>query len=140
MSLASLMGGLALANAKLGAVHGFAGVIGGITQAPHGAICAALLAHVCRVNLDQRRRSRSPGASTTWPSGSPGTRRRRAEDGITWIEQTCGPLEHPAAPAFGLSEPDTAVVVSGAARASSTAGNPVTLTAEELSAIFISAL
>ena len=43
MSLASLMGGLALANAKLGAVHGFAGVLGGMTDARHGAICAALL-------------------------------------------------------------------------------------------------
>jgi alcohol dehydrogenase class IV len=43
MALASLYGGLALANAGLGAVHGFAGVAGGMFQAPHGAVCAALL-------------------------------------------------------------------------------------------------
>ena len=43
MSLASLFGGIALANAKLGAVHGFAGPIGGMFPAPHGAICARLL-------------------------------------------------------------------------------------------------
>ncbi|MBV9671724.1 MAG: iron-containing alcohol dehydrogenase, partial [Verrucomicrobia bacterium] len=46
MALASLLGGLSLANAGLGAVHGFAGPIGGSFSAPHGAICAALLPHV----------------------------------------------------------------------------------------------
>lgn len=43
MAYVSLCGGLALANAGLGAVHGFAGVIGGETGAAHGAICGALL-------------------------------------------------------------------------------------------------
>ena len=49
MSLASLFGGLALANAGLGAVHGFAGPIGGMFSAPHGAICAALLSQAYAV-------------------------------------------------------------------------------------------
>ena len=40
MAMASLFGGLAMANAKLGAVHGFAGVLGGTFGRPHGAICA----------------------------------------------------------------------------------------------------
>ena len=51
MALVSLLGGMALANAKLGAVHGFAGVIGGLVTAPHGAICAALLAAVTEANV-----------------------------------------------------------------------------------------
>jgi len=46
----SLTGGIALANAGLGAVHGLAGVIGGLTPAPHGAICGALLAPILRLN------------------------------------------------------------------------------------------
>lgn len=50
MALTSLFGGLALANAGLGAVHGFAGVIGGRTGAAHGAICGALLGPVLRAN------------------------------------------------------------------------------------------
>lgn len=52
MGLTSLTGGITLANAGLGAVHGFAGVIGGLTDAPHGAICGTLLPHVLRANRD----------------------------------------------------------------------------------------
>ena len=45
MAWVSLCGGLALANAGLGAVHGLAGVIGGVTGAAHGAVCGVLLPH-----------------------------------------------------------------------------------------------
>ncbi len=45
MSFASHLGGLALANAGLGVVHGFASPLGGQWKAPHGALCAALLPH-----------------------------------------------------------------------------------------------
>jgi alcohol dehydrogenase class IV len=51
MSLASLFSGMALANAKLGAVHGLAGPLGGVLSAPHGAICARLLPFVMETNL-----------------------------------------------------------------------------------------
>ena len=50
LALASVLGGLCLANAGLGAVHGFAAPIGGMFDAPHGAVCAALLPAVLRVN------------------------------------------------------------------------------------------
>ncbi|MFP7674643.1 iron-containing alcohol dehydrogenase [Marivita sp. S0852] len=50
MALTSLVGGITLANAGLGAVHGLAGVIGSHTAAPHGAVCAALLPHVLAYN------------------------------------------------------------------------------------------
>src|SRR5205809_5295126 len=59
MAAASLFGGIALANAGLGAVHGFAGPIGGMFPAPHGAVCAALLPHVVKANL-KALRARSP--------------------------------------------------------------------------------
>src|SRR5438128_9581137 len=59
MCVVSLFGGLALANAGLGAVHGFAGPIGGMFPAPHGAICAALLPHVMRANVNALRQRQS---------------------------------------------------------------------------------
>jgi alcohol dehydrogenase class IV len=139
MSLSSLMGGLALANAKLGAVHGFAGVVGGMTTAPHGAICAALLPHVCRANLahaDEALTGRFDDLAR-WLTDDPDA---RAPDGIAWIEKTCAALGIAGLATFGLSDQDSDAVVAGAARASSMAGNPVTLTADELAANFHAAL
>lgn len=139
MSLCSLMGGLVLANAKLGAVHGFAGVIGGMTDAPHGAICAALLGPVCAANLehaDDRLRGRFAQIAaclTGVPDAAP-------EDGLHWIEHTCALFEIPMLSAYGLTDQDTDEVVAKAARASSMQGNPVELTPEELSEVFLAAL
>ncbi len=62
MALASLFGGLALANAGLGAAHGFAGPVGGMFHAPHGAVCAAFLPHVMAVNV-RALRARQPGSA-----------------------------------------------------------------------------
>ena len=56
MSWASLLGGLSLANAGLGAVHGFAAPIGGMFPAPHGAVCAAVLPHAMAANVAALRR------------------------------------------------------------------------------------
>ena len=70
MALCSLLGGMSLANAKLGAVHGFAGVIGGMVDAPHGAICAALLAPVVEVNVACAARSRPRRARPWTATGS----------------------------------------------------------------------
>ncbi len=51
IALSSLCGGLALANAKLGAMHGFAGPIGGMFDAPHEAVCARLLPLIMEANV-----------------------------------------------------------------------------------------
>ena len=58
MAWASLLGGLALANAGLGAVHGFAAPIGGRFPAPHGAVCAAVLPHAMAINIEALRAAR----------------------------------------------------------------------------------
>lgn len=52
MSLAALMGGMVLANAGLGAVHGLASSIGGRSRHPHGLICAVLLPWIMEYNLE----------------------------------------------------------------------------------------
>lgn len=139
MSLCSLMGGLSLANAKLGAVHGFAGVIGGMTDAPHGAVCAALLGPVCEVNLahaDARLTARFALIAACLT----GVHDATPEDALHWIEHTCAVFEIPMLSAYGLSDLDTDEVVAKAARASSMQGNPVTLSTEELAEVFRAAL
>ena len=51
LALAALYGGLALANAGLGAAHGLVAPLGGLLEVPHGVGCAALLPSVMRVNF-----------------------------------------------------------------------------------------
>ncbi len=139
MALASTLGGLALANAKLGAVHGFAAVLGGMTAAPHGAICAAMLAPVCRANL-ARADPALVGRFEDIAAWLTGDRQATAADGLDWIEETRAQLRIPRLSDFGLSVDDTDEVVMKAARASSMQGNPVHLDAEDLAEVFRAAL
>jgi len=52
LSWGSLLAGMALANARLGAVHGMAHPLGAIYHIPHGLVCAALLPHVLEINRE----------------------------------------------------------------------------------------
>ena len=79
MALTSLFGGLALANAGLGAVHGFAGPLGGMFHGAHGAICARLLPHVMAINVRalQQRTAGEPCPAALRRDRSPSDRERR---------------------------------------------------------------
>ena len=61
MATAALLSGMALANAGLGAVHGIAAPLGGVTNAPHGAICAALLAPITASTVQALQRADPAG-------------------------------------------------------------------------------
>ncbi|MEM6489616.1 MAG: urease accessory protein UreD, partial [Pseudomonadota bacterium] len=72
MAYVGLVGGLALSNAGLGAVHGFAGVLGGRTGAAHGAICGRLLPFVLAMN--ERLTAEAVGDASTRVSTSASAR------------------------------------------------------------------
>jgi len=144
MCLASLFGGLALANAKLGAVHGFAGPLGGMYPAAHGALCAGLLPFVLEANIKalQSRASDSPALDrydevARLITGLPAA---RAADGIAWVRNLCVQLEIKPLAAYGIEEKDFTDIVVKARTASSMKGNPIELTQGELLEILQKAL
>jgi alcohol dehydrogenase class IV len=144
MSLTALFGGMALANAKLGAVHGFAAPIGGMFDAPHGAVCAILLPPVMDANIAALR-DRTPDHEALARYAEvarllTGDSAASPEDGAAWIRQLVTDLGVPGLSAYGISEEAVPQVVEKAAVASSMQGNPIPLTSDELSAILTSAL
>jgi alcohol dehydrogenase class IV len=144
MALASLLGGLALANAGLGAVHGFAAPVGGMFAAPHGAVCAALLPHVMEVNI-RALRARAPDSEPlrryqTVARILTGQPDATAEGGIEWVRQIRQTLRIPPLSAYGIRDQDVAELVELAAQASSMKANPIPLTPEELREILTRAL
>jgi alcohol dehydrogenase class IV len=144
MALCSLLGGLALANAKLGAVHGLAGVIGGTAGVPHGFACAAVLPAVVEANVRALRSGPDGGPAldryataarllTGDPSAS-------IEDGLAWIRETIRLLAVPGLGTFGIQPGQAADIAAAAARSSSMQGNPVPLPDSELRAIILQSL
>ncbi len=136
MAFGSLMGGLALANAGLGAVHGFAAPLGGMFEAPHGAICARLLPVVCRVNI-QALKKRSPNHPaleryqklTGWLVGKSDA---TLWQGVEWLEELCDELTIPRLREFGIRKSDFTYVMDSAKKASSMKANPIELEDDEL--------
>jgi alcohol dehydrogenase class IV len=139
MAWASLLGGLALANAGLGAVHGFAAPVGGMWTAPHGAVCAAVLPHAMDVNV-RALRQRAPEGEALRRYGEvarilTGNPHAAAEDAARWTAEICRRLEIPPLRTYGVRPEDFAAVVEKAARAGSMKANPIVLTPEELAEI-----
>jgi alcohol dehydrogenase class IV len=144
MALASLFGGLSLANAGLGAVHGFAAPIGGMFHAPHGAVCAALLPHVTAVNLRaMHERLNGSAALSRYDSVGKiltGSEKATAVDGIRWINELGKAFQIAGLRAYGVTETDIGVLVEKAAKASSMKANPIVLTDDELTEVLQAAL
>lgn len=144
MALAALYSGIALANAGLGAVHGFAAPIGGLFAAPHGAVCAALLPHVLRANLAAMR-ARTPqhpsiARCTEVACLLTGRADTTAEDGIDWCVRAAGEFAIPRLSQWGVTAAHAPDLATKAAAASSMKANPIALTMAELVAIAEAAL
>jgi alcohol dehydrogenase class IV len=139
LALASLLSGMCLANSGLGAVHGIAAAAGARLNAPHGAVCAAVLAAAMEVNL-RALRDRAPEHPaiermsavatllTSQPDASP-------EDAIAWLQELTAVLSIPGLASYGLNDVEIEAVVTAAQKASSMRGNPIELNDTEVSEI-----
>jgi alcohol dehydrogenase class IV len=144
MSIASLFGGLALANSGLGAVHGFAAPLGGMFAAPHGAVCAALLPHVMAANLGALR-DRSPSSEPLNRYGEvgrllTGNASAQADDGVSWVAELVRDLRIAGLSAYGVAQEHIDELVARAVQASSMKANPIQLTTQELASVVEAAL
>ncbi len=139
LALASLFGGICLANSGLGAVHGLAAAAGARLSAPHGAVCAAVLAATMEVNLRALRDRASDHPAlprltevATLLTGRPDA---RPEDGIAWLQHLTAALSIPGLASYGLDDSEAAAVVAAAQQASSMRANPIALTDAEVTEI-----
>jgi alcohol dehydrogenase class IV len=144
MALVSLFGGLALANAKLGAVHGLAGVLGGMFDAPHGALCGRLLPFVMDANV-RALQARDPDSLALERYDDvavilTGEWDVEAADGVAWVQDLCKALRVPGLATYGITAGVFADVVEKSMASSSMKGNPIKLTTAEVRGILMRAL
>ncbi len=139
LCVASLCGGIALSNARLGSVHGLAGALGGMIPAPHGAICASLLVHCFKANLHalSTRQPQHPSLEkmrdlATLITGNP---EAKATYAVAWLDSLVSDLEIPRLGKLGLSADQIGEVARKAAASSSMAGNPIELSRFEVEEI-----
>jgi alcohol dehydrogenase class IV len=134
LAIASLFGGLCLANSGLGAVHGFAAPLGGMWKAPHGAVCAALLPAVMRANMAALAK-RSPQSPALSRYRELNDLLAHGGDAAAWTASLSTALGIPGLSALGVRPDDVPLLVEKAKTASSMRGNPIVLTDEELTTI-----
>jgi alcohol dehydrogenase class IV len=144
LALASLFSGMCLANSGLGAVHGLAAAAGARLSAPHGAVCAAVLAAVMDVNLRAlRERAREHPAlprMTEVATLLTGLPEATPEDAIAWLQELTAALSIPGLASYGLDQDEIAPMVAAAQKASSMRANPIELRNEEVTEIITRSL
>ena len=139
MALTSLFGGLALANGGLGAVHGFAGPIGGMFDAPHGEVCASLLPFVMKANVEAITQKANMDALldryqeiASILTGDPQV---SIEDGVEWVSELAANLNIPGLHEMGIKKEDFPQIIEKSQAASSMKKNPVMLDEATLESI-----
>ena len=144
MAWTSLLGGLSLANAGLGAVHGFAGPFGGMFNAPHGAVCGRLLPFVTEMNVKALRSDNPESDKLTRYkevaerlTGNPNA---SIEDGVQWLIELVEELRIPGLATYGAALKDFPTIILKSKNSSSMKGNPVSLTDEQLEEVLTKAL
>jgi alcohol dehydrogenase class IV len=148
MAVASLLSGIVLANAGLGAVHGFAAPLGGRYHIPHGMACAAMLPHVIAANV-RAFRAREPFSPVLSKFATVGRalaccpqlpEQEAIDAAISATAEFHREMAIPSLASFGVRPEDAPGIVTQAKAASSMKGNPIVLTTEELTEALLTAI
>jgi len=142
LALASLLSGMALANARLGAVHGLAAPLGGMFPCPHGAVCARLLVPAWKTNVAALERAGGSVRNRFQDASRllAGRRDATIADGLEVLETMAAAAAAPPLSRWGMTESDIPAVRDAGMRASSMKGNPMELSPDEIDAILREAL
>jgi len=135
MAMASMLGGMALANVKLGAVHGFAGPLGGMFPIPHGAVCACLLPAVMEVNIEALKKGSHQNQLLKFDEVARILTQNNsavAEDGVVWVKELVKKLQIPSLSDFQITPNLFPELVEKAKNSSSMKGNPIELSDHQL--------
>lgn len=138
MAFISVCGGLALANAKLGSVHGLAGPLGGMFDAHHGALCGRLLPHALHVNLTALR-DRTPDHPTLERyeelARLLGAKSPSPEAAVDIVAELVADVGSTPLRSYGVTPSHFDEIITKALGSSSMKGNPVALRRDEVAAI-----
>jgi len=144
MAYAALAGGITLANAGLGVVHGAAAVLGGLFEIPHGVACGTILGAATRVNIERLRQeggnealSRYASAGAVLSGAGPGAGTEALCDILVetldgWVEE----LGLPRLGEFAITDWD----LDRVAAAAGLKNNPVALDTSDVRTILASRL
>jgi alcohol dehydrogenase class IV len=135
MALASLWGGIVLANAGLGAVHGLVAPLGGRCAIPHGIGCACLLVETMKTNLVAlRQRAPQSPALERYEKVARRLSFRSPEDLAEGLAALRRLLGVGSLASYGVTPDDVAPIVK-ASRGGSMKYNPIELTDAELESV-----
>ncbi|MDB5297596.1 MAG: alcohol dehydrogenase [Phycisphaerales bacterium] len=147
MAMAALLSGVALTNAGLGAVHGFAAPLGANFDVPHGAICAALLPVVIETNIMAAAAAGLTAVVNRYAdvgralADNPGLEPDQAlSSAIRGTQELAKAIGIPPLKKFGLSPARVPEMVALAKKASSMRFNPVPLSDEKLAEVLTRAI
>jgi alcohol dehydrogenase class IV len=147
MALAALLSGMALTNAGLGAVHGFAAPLGANFPVPHGTACAALLPHVVRANVEALRAQGNAQALARYANIGRNLLADESADDVRAIDacadvtaQLAADMNIPSLKEFGVSSARVSEMVALARKSSSMRFNPIALSDEALGKVLIAAI
>ncbi|MFX0124831.1 MAG: iron-containing alcohol dehydrogenase [Candidatus Hodarchaeota archaeon] len=134
MALASLLSGICLANAGLGAIHGFASPMGGL-KIPHGVICAALLKPTIEANIKELKKMDSENITLKKYAKLGEIISKKSQPSINeahrvlvdYLGRLTQELKIPTLSKFGLNDSDIGIIVDKAKKSSSMRYNPIKL-------------